>query len=537
MPIKRRAAAVTSIAGLVFSTLSSANAANLAPTYMLPSNSAVQMKVLATSGDVLTGSIIKGIPDGMGAMSSSSKGQISLFANFEHSISNSFVKTQERSNGVWGASITKFNYSPRLQTLTSADNDFIQSINFWHYTGAKWVTTPEGAAPAGSATGSFGWGLNRFCSAYLAPADAFSYVESGKTIGYEGGMYMVGEEAGDSSRAFAFDMEGQGYQFARMGMSSWENVIASTKPGKNTVVLGLEDGSALDSHVKLYVGQKQTSGNNFERAGLANGNLYVLNIPGIENDNAFRTKIGKNKSTPVEFKSVEWNQAVPDFAKAINAAGSEFARVEDGEFDPNNPNVFYFVTTESNKDPLATAPNPATPSVSRDGGALWRMTFKDAQNPLAGASLEMLLNGGENIYMSKPDNLTITKNGVVLIQEDPGNNDHVARVVAYRISDGKLATVAQFDPKYFVKGSPQFLTTDEESSGIIDVTSLLAKKNDKNSYFFLNAQVHTSSLLAARPDIAKRRSATTKANLNNQGVEGGQFYLMTISDWDSIFRS
>jgi hypothetical protein len=192
------------------------------------------------------------------------------------------------------------------------------------------------------------------------------------------------------------------------------------------------------------------------------------------------------------------------------------------------------LTTESNKDPIATAPNPATPSVSRDGGALWRLTFKDAQNPLLGAELEMLLNGGESVYMSKPDNMAITKNGIVMIQEDPGNNDHVSRVLAYRIKDAKIATVAVFDSGYFAKGATNFLTIDEESSGIIDVTSMMAKKGDTNTYFLLNAQVHTNGVVAARPDLASR-STTTKTRLNNVAAEGGQFYLMTVSDWEAVF--
>ena len=215
-------------------------------------------------------------------------------------------------------------------------------------------------------------------------------------------------------------------------------------------------------------------------------------------------------------------------------SGSEFARIEDGEWDPNNPNVYYFLTTESNKDPIATAPNPSTPSVTRDGGALWRLTFKDAQNPLLGADLEMLLNGGENVYMSKPDNLAVTKSGIIMIQEDPGNNDHVSRILAYRIKDAKIATVAAFDPVYFAKGSPQLMTVDEESSGIIDVTSMMARKGDTNTYFLLNAQVHTNGVIPARPDLAKRSTAT-QTKLNNIANEGGQFYLMTVSDWNVVF--
>jgi secreted PhoX family phosphatase len=329
-------------------------------------------------------------------------------------------------------------------------------------------------------------------------------------------------------------MDGTGYQFPRMGMASWENLVTNPKPGKNTVVLGNEDGSATNSHLHMYVGTKTTSGNAFEKAGLNNGKLYVLNVPAAATDNVFRTTIGKNKATPATFKEVNWNQSVSDFDKSVTEAGSEFARIEDGEWDPNNPNVFYFLTTESNKDPIATAPNPATPSVSRDGGALWRLTFKDAQNPLLGAELEMLLNGGESVYMSKPDNMAITKNGIVMIQEDPGNNDHVSRVLAYRIKDAKIATVAAFDSGYFAKGAAKLLTTDEESSGIIDVTSMMARKGDTNTYFLLNAQVHTNGVVAARPDLASR-STTTKTRLNNVAVEGGQFYLMTVSDWEAVF--
>ena len=261
-----------------------------------------------------------------------------------------------------------------------------------------------------------------------------------------------------------------------------------------------------------------------------------MNIPTIKSDNLFRTTVGKNKKMPAEFVKVNWDTTTSAFAKESREKGTSMARVEDGHWDPSNPNVFYFVTTESNKDPIATAPNPATPTVSRDGGALWRLTFKDAQNPAAGAEIEMLLNGGESLYLSKPDNITVTENGkYILIQEDPGNNAALARIVAYRVSDSKLAVVAQFDPNKFIKGGSEFMTEDEESSGIIDVTKLLAKPGDTNSYFMFNAQVHTTGAVPARPDLPARTAAKKDA-VNTATVEGGQFYVMTISNWDTVFN-
>ncbi len=66
---------------------------------------------------------------------------------------------------------------------------------------------------------------------------------------------------------------------------------------------------------------------------------------------------------------------------------------------------------------------------------------------------------------------------------------------------------------------------------------MLAKPGDTNSYFFFNAQIHNSAgAIAARPDLAGR-SAAKKAAINTATVEGGQFYFMTISDWDAVFTS
>jgi hypothetical protein len=205
------------------------------------------------------------------------------------------------------------------------------------------------------------------------------------------------------------------------------------------------------------------------------------------------------------------------------------ARVEDGHFDPNKPTDYYFVTTESNKDPKATAPNPETPTVSRDGGALWRLRLKDVNDPLKGGDLTMLLDGSEAPYLSKPDNIVVDDAGIVLIQEDPGNNAAVARVISYRISDGKLATIAKFKSDYFAEGAAAFITRDEESSGIIDVTQYLKNgTSDKAKYYMLVAQVHASPA-KSRPDLPAETFELANA------VEGGQWYVMKVNSWAGIY--
>jgi len=256
-------------------------------------------------------------------------------------------------------------------------------------------------------------------------------------------------------------------------------------------------------------------------------------VDGIANDNLFRTQVGKNKAVPVSFKAINTDLNGKEQNAQARALGTTLARVEDGAFDPKNPNDYYFVTTESNKDAKATAPNPATPKVTRDGGALWKLTFKDVKNPMAGATVTMLLDGSEAPYLSKPDNIEIDDAGNLLIQEDPGINDHVARLLSYRISDGKIATVAKFKDQYFAPGAAALITRDEESSGVTDVTDLLrTSATDTKHYYLLNAQVHASTL-ASRPDLAGA-DAATKAELVNM-IEGGQLYLMTVDDWNKIY--
>jgi secreted PhoX family phosphatase len=300
--------------------------------------------------------------------------------------------------------------------------------------------------------------------------------------------------------------------------------------------MGNEDGSATDSQLFMYVGTKTTEGTFADKAGLTNGDVHVMTIADVANDNAFRAKYGKNKAVDVTFTKTIWDADMKTQQVDHAAKGTEMSRVEDGEWDPSNPNVFYFVTTESNKDPGATKPNPATPSVSRDGGGLWRLTFVDGQKPELGAKLELLLDGSEEPYLSKPDNMAVTADGIVLLQEDPGNNNHVARIVAFRLKDAKLATIAQFNPDHFAVGASKFMTTDEESSGIIDVTSMLAKPGDTTKYFYFNAQVHTTGAYTARPDLTAKSSSGQK-RFNEKTLEGGGFYRLAISDWKTVFGS
>jgi hypothetical protein len=126
-----------------------------------------------------------------------------------------------------------------------------------------------------------------------------------------------------------------------------------------------------------------------------------------------------------------------------------------------------------------------------------------------GGTLTLLLDGSEEPKLNKPDNMTIDGTGNLLLQEDPGNNESVARIVAYRIEDGARAVLARFDSELFAPGGT--LTTDEESSGIIDAHATIGPR-----WFLFDVLVHEP---AGDPEL----------------VQGGQLLAMHVDRWRDVY--
>ncbi len=87
----------------------------------------------------------------------------------------------------------------------------------------------------------------------------------------------------------------------------------------------------------------------FEKAGLTNGSLNGFSVTG----------------------ATEALQQAD--AKAKGAIAMD--RTDDGAWDPQNPNNFYFVTTGS-----------IAPTATHGRGGLWRMRFNDVTSPSLGAT-------------------------------------------------------------------------------------------------------------------------------------------------------
>jgi hypothetical protein len=87
------------------------------------------------------------------------------------------------------------------------------------------------------------------------------------------------------------------------------------------------------------------------------------------------------------------------------------------------------------------------------------------------------------------DNITVNRNSDVIIQEDTGNQPYVAKVWQFDSSSGELTQIAQHDPRFFdpayVGADKNFLTQDEESSGVIDLSAILGP-----GHYLADVQAH-----------------------------------------------
>lgn len=397
--------------------------------YLLPAAPGVSTTSLLTVGDSVGGYRMTGLADGLGAFDNGD-GTFTVLMNHELTSTAGVV----RAHGATGAFVSRWVIDSATLRVISG-GDLIQRVFLASPTG--YVESPATA-------------LNRLCSADLAPTSA--YYDRATRTGYPGRIFTNGEESA-GGRAFAHVVAtGESYELAAFGHASWENIVANPSTGAKTVVVGTSDTGG--GRVYVYVGDKARTGNPVERAGLTNGTAYTIAVPALPvEDGAAAVPAG-----PLPFTLVPADQ------------GTGWDRPEDGSWDPQHPNDFYFTTTGS----------------MTKHSRLWRVSFVDAKDPSKGGTVEMVLEGPADTSGGPKmmDNITVNR-GDVLIQEDPGNNAYLAGVYRYDIDTDTVTRIVSHDAARFVPGGAVFDTVDEESSGIIPVPFL------GRSAYLAVAQDHT----------------------------------------------
>jgi len=455
----------TAIAAMVVCAGAAAGfAQNVGPStttvpYILPTAPGVSTTSILTVGDTIGGYRMVSIPDGLGAFTADGQqNAFTLLMNHELGATVGAV----RAHGTTGAFVSRWEIGNNLQVTSGRDhNQSGADQRFWD--GSQYVAGP----------GAYG----RLCSADLAPASAYRF----GNLGTDARLFMNGEEVGAEGRAFAHIVTGpntnQSYQLPYLGRFSWENSMASPFAQQKTIVAGTDDSTP--GQVYFYVGDKTASGSDIERAGLSNGLLYGVAVSATA---AEQRSGGASGSFSLVSVGAGPNQTGAALQTASTAAGvTEFLRPEDGAWDTRagHENDFYFVTT----DRFDSNINAGTPAGQDGRSRLYRMRFADITNPTAGGEITPLLSGTEGQQML--DNMCIDSHGRIVMQEDPGNQDHLARTWLYDIDSGGYGEVARFRADLFGPGAPGLLTRDEESSGIIDAGGLLG-----DGWFLLDAQAH-----------------------------------------------
>lgn len=418
--------------------------------YLLPAagTTGVQTLSLITVGDSVNGYRFAGIPDGIGLCKRIPESRpFAVVVNHEFGATAGAV----HAHGSVGSFVSFWGIDANTRQVF-VGRDLIANL-----------------------TASGSQALGRLCSGDLAERTAFFPAATPESA--EPFIFLSGEEVGAEGRVFAHVVNGaearRSYELPSLGKYSWENAVARPFASPQTVVAGLDDSTP--GQVYFYVGNKQASGSVIQQAGLVGGTKYGVRVVGVPLEDR-TTAIGSaTRFELANLGDVSGLTGAQLQANSVAASVTEFLRPEDGCWDPENPRDFYFVTT----DRFNTV---ATPGRSR----LWRLRFDTVNDVTLGGDITILLDGTEGQQMM--DNMCIDRRGHLMIQEDPGNNAHLAKIWQYDLATDVLSLLAEHDSARFVTGGAAFLTQDEESSGIIDASRFLGP-----GWFICGVQAHLAN--------------------------------------------
>ncbi len=451
---------------------------------------------------------MNGIPDGLGAFDNGD-GTFTLLMN--HELGNTVGVI--RDHGAKGAYVSKWVINKNTLAVISGE-DLMKQVYGWN----------AGTQQSNATTGTFAF--NRFCSADLPKVSAFynagtglgtqerifMHGEEGSATGWQQGTVVTGPDAGKSYVLGKFNLTTNGSGLT--GVGAWENALANPFPQDLTIVIGNNDGGTgiMANAVSVYVGTKQSTGTEVDKAGLTNGTLKQILVTG----NAAEVVNSTTRATNI----------INGTAFTLSATASTvFSRPEDGAWNPLNPAQFYFVTT----DRLDQVSDGLGAQIGQT--RLWRLTFTDIMNPNLGGTIDLLLDGktvgGEKTNMF--DNMTVNETtGHVILQEDVGGAAHNGKVWDYDpatftgvTNSGTLKKVLAHDISRFGQvGVPATApyTNDEEASGIIDITPTMAsgalhKGNPREAWYISVDQAHYTA-------------ATSGSTITTAQVEGGQLFML-----------
>jgi|688.fasta_scaffold78282_3 hypothetical protein len=356
-----------------------------------------------------------------------------------------------------------------------------------------------------NASFTLGSGINRFCSANLAPAGQF------EGRGFVDRLYLTGEET-SNGRFFALDPTGSGklYHVPAFGLGGWESAVQVDTGSANTVAtLLFDDTSGTPNYLYMWVGTKTAGSSNLlarNGIGAGNGSLYAWKASTIANTPAGVAGVALNTAidgswvklgTGAQISALTSASALRTLAS--NAGAMQFTRIEDGDVGPSGKRVAFTTTGGSGTDLYGNVQVlDLSSSFGTNGllaaGANTSMKVLVDGDRLTGTSA---LNGLRN-----PDGLAWSGNSLY-VQEDrsvpagtaAGNfGSQEASIWKVDAITGTRQRWAQIDRSAVptAYGQSDSVPTDIgnwESSGIFDVSAMYGAST--GSYFLADVQAHS----------------------------------------------
>ncbi len=455
--------------------------------YLQPSVAGYSITSILTTGDAVGNYTMVGLPDGLGAFDNND-GTFTLLMNHEFGSGSTGAV---HAYGTAGAFVSKWIINKTTLAVVSGA-DLTQNMHLWNASSSTYSVY-------NSTNTSTLAGFSRFCSADLAPISAYYNSSTGK--GTQARIFLDGEESGSEGRMMAHiasGMEaGHSYELPYLGKFSAENQVACPFRSDKTIVAGFDD--ATPGQVYIYIGNKSATGNDITKAGLSGGTLYGIAVSGMITEVNGSVPAANTNFSLMSLGQVQATTGASLNTMSNNLGITTFLRPEDGAWDPSHPSDLYFCTTNSFSSP----------------SRLWKLHFTDINNPQLGGTITAVLDGTEGQVMF--DNLGIDHSGHIILQEDVGNNAHNGKMWEYTIATGALVQIALHDATRFISGGANFLTQDEEASGVIDVQEILGPGKfifvDQAHYSQPSPLVEGGQLLI----LTSAKTATSNPEINVQG--------------------
>jgi hypothetical protein len=421
-------ATLTGVLALVAGAQAGSGVKTAKPAYLVPAAPGVVVDPILSTGDIVGGYQMSGIPDGLGAYAAgnrdgdlqgdSGRGTFTVLMN--HELGKSFPA---QPPGV-DARISRLVIDRKSRSVLDAE---------YLFTGAE--------------------GYERFCSSTLS-------LIAGRPF------YFTGEEAvgaGHDGSSIALDPEtGLWRDTKHFGRLQHENIVPLRL--SKWIFLTSEDDfrSGLASYLYAYIA------NDFNKALRGtDGSLAVWKA-----DDPAKTgnaTVVKGESVPGHFVPIsQAENATSDTLKAASDSRNafKFDRLEDVAARPDVRGRVYVADTGK---------QPATLR-----GRVYQLDV-DPLDPTK-ATLTMILDGDAGDDLINPDNMAASSK-VLVIQEDRESafRGDPNRVLVYDFASQTLKTVAQVHSPDLV--APPF---NQESSGVIDASRLLGP-----NWWLLDVQAHT----------------------------------------------